>query len=129
MITYGYTVKEGSDPFVDPADKVLDEFAQATTPGAFLVDVLPFLRHVPSWFPGARFQRLAALWREDLFRMIKTPLKFVRRQTQDGTAVTSFVSHLLGDENLTSEKEDHIKWTAAAVYGGGADTVSISAFN
>lgn len=80
MITHGYTVKEGPDSFVSIADKVLDEFAQATAPGAFLVDALPILRYIPSWFPGAHFQKLAAEWRKNLTHMVETPFELVRKQ-------------------------------------------------
>lgn len=42
-ITYGYnTVPRGSDPFVDLATKTMAQFADATTPGRWMVDVLPF---------------------------------------------------------------------------------------
>ncbi|KAK7695653.1 hypothetical protein QCA50_000289 [Cerrena zonata] len=123
MITHGYTVKEeGTDSFVSIADKVLDEFAQATTPGAFLVDALPILRYIPSWFPGARFQRLAAEWRKNLTYMVETPFELVRKQVQEGTAIPSVISGVLEDENLTSEQEYLIKWTATTMYAGGADT-------
>ena len=80
MITYGYSVQEGTDSYVDIADKVLDEFARATTPGALLVDVLPVLRYIPSWFPGAHFQRLAAEWRDHLTQMVETPFELVKKQ-------------------------------------------------
>ena len=124
MIVYGYSVQEGADPYVDLADKALDEFAQATTPGAFLVDSLPILQYIPSWFPGAHFKSLAAEWREHVIQMVETPLNLVKKQLREGTAVPSFSSRLLEEDGLTSEKEKCIKWTAAAVYGGGADTVS-----
>lgn len=79
-ITHGYTVEDGADPYVDIADKVLDEFAQATTPGAFLVDALPVLRYVPSWVPGAHFKKLASQWRENLTQMVEKPFELVKRQ-------------------------------------------------
>lgn len=41
-VTYGYELKEGADPFVSMIEKVMDEFANVTTPGTYLVDVLPF---------------------------------------------------------------------------------------
>jgi hypothetical protein len=42
-ITYGYnTVPRGNDPFVDLATKTMAEFAVATTPGKWMVDILPF---------------------------------------------------------------------------------------
>ena len=42
-ISHGYTVSEtGADSFVTLAEKTLEEFSLATTPGAFLVDFLPW---------------------------------------------------------------------------------------
>ena len=78
-ITHGYTVQEGSDPYVEIADRVLDEFAKATTPGAFLVDAVPILRYVPSWFPGADFQKLAVKWRASLTHMVEAPFALVKK--------------------------------------------------
>ena len=44
--------------------------------------------------------------------------------TQDeGTAASSYVSNLLSVDDLTTEDEENIKWTAASLYAGGADTV------
>ena len=40
-MTYGYTVQEGRDPFVDLAEKVMDMLSLVATPGAFLVDLIP----------------------------------------------------------------------------------------
>jgi hypothetical protein len=42
-ITYGYTtVPHGNDPLVDLASKTMEQFAKATVPGKWMVDVLPF---------------------------------------------------------------------------------------
>lgn len=32
--------------------QALSEFSAITTPGAFLVDMMPALKYVPDWFPG-----------------------------------------------------------------------------
>ena len=46
-ITYGYnTVPKGSDPFVDLATKTMVQFADATTPGRWTVDILPVCKSV-----------------------------------------------------------------------------------
>jgi len=46
-ITYGYTtVSHGPDPFVDLATKTMVQFAEATVPGKWMVDVLPFRKQV-----------------------------------------------------------------------------------
>lgn len=43
-ISHGYQVKEHQDPFVDLADKAVEQFSMSTATGAFMVDVLPCCR-------------------------------------------------------------------------------------
>lgn len=45
-------------------DIAVDAFAQGMVPGKCLVEFLPFLRHIPEWFPGAHSQRLWAKWQD-----------------------------------------------------------------
>jgi len=40
-ISYGYEVQESNDPLVDLVDRATDQFSIATTPGKFLVDLIP----------------------------------------------------------------------------------------
>lgn len=80
-ITYGYKIKEeGNDPLVDLADKALSEFSIATTTGAFLVDLLPWLKHVPSWMPGAGFKRIAKEYNKTCDALGEVPLAWVKEQ-------------------------------------------------
>lgn len=79
-MAYGYAVEEDEDPYVNQVDKAVTEFTIVTTPGAFLVDVLPVLRYLPSWFPGAGFQRIASEWREDLRQMADIPYELVKQK-------------------------------------------------
>ncbi|KAG1747567.1 cytochrome P450 [Suillus lakei] len=107
-ISHGYEVKENNDPFVDLADRALDNLSQAAAPGAFMVDILPLLAKVPAWFPGAGFKRTAREWRETLEEMVSAPHKFVKDQMAAGVAPISFTSNLLEDR-----EEDHaVKWSA-----------------
>ncbi|KAI0072612.1 cytochrome P450 [Panus rudis PR-1116 ss-1] len=121
-MTYGYSVGEDTDHFVEHVEKTVDEFTHSTAPGAFLVDVLPVLRYLPAWFPGAGFQKIVKAWRKDIMEMADHPFELVKKQLNDGTAIPSFTSHLLETEKLNPEKEFNIKWTAASMYSGGADT-------
>ena len=55
-IGYGYTIEpHGRDPLVDLADGGLDQFSKACTPGVWMVDVTPWLKHLPEWLPGTGF--------------------------------------------------------------------------
>ncbi|KAF8581539.1 cytochrome P450 [Ramaria rubella] len=121
-ISHGYTVLEAEkDPFVALAETALGQFSLSTAPGAFLVDVLPWLMYVPSWMPGAGFLRTAAAWRKNLFFTADAVHSYAKREIAKGTAVRSFASEHLSAPH-TPETEFAVKWTAFSIYGGGADT-------
>ncbi|KAL4075734.1 cytochrome P450 [Scleroderma citrinum] len=121
-ISHGYHIQEQRDPFVDLADTAVDQFSRSTATGAFMVDVIPALSYVPEWFPGAGFKRLAREWNATLQEMVDQPYKFVKDQMATGIAPKSFTSNLLEGRTLSEEEEHNIKWSAASLYSGGADT-------
>ncbi|KAG1874873.1 cytochrome P450 [Suillus subluteus] len=121
-ISHGYEVKENNDPFVNLANRAIADVSQATAPGAFMVDILPFLAKVPAWFPGAGFKHLAREWRETLEEMVSAPHKFVKDQMADGVALVSFTSNLLEGCDISAEEDHTVKWSALSLYGGGSDT-------
>ncbi|KAG1876537.1 cytochrome P450 [Suillus subalutaceus] len=121
-ISHGYEVKENNDPFIDLADRAVDQFSQCTAPGAFMVDIMPFLANVPEWFPGAGFKRLAREWSKTREDMVATPYKFVKDQMAAGIAPTSFTSNLLKGRALSAEEDDMVMWAAASLYAAGSET-------
>lgn len=56
--------KPVNDPWIDLAEQAMLASASAAVPGKFLVDVIPWLKYIPEWFPGAGFQRQAREWKE-----------------------------------------------------------------
>jgi hypothetical protein len=101
------------------------------------------VRHVPAWMPGAGFQRLAAVGRAMRDDMVNTPLELVQSRMvreppeyraslvsscaqADGSNTPNFTSQQLEKPDLSDEDRDTTKWTAAALYAGGADTVRCS---
>ena len=79
-IGYGIAVQESNDPYISIAEVAFKGTAEAGIPGAFLVDWLPILKYVPSWFPGAGFQKKAARWREATNMMAENPFRHVQEQ-------------------------------------------------
>jgi len=79
-IGYGISVQEFDDPYIPIAEEVLKGVAEAGIPGAFLVDLFPVLKYVPSWFPGAGFQKKAVRWREATNSMAEKPFRLVQEQ-------------------------------------------------
>ena len=54
---YGIDIAERGDRIVEVIDMAMEGVSVALTPGTFLVEYLPFLRHIPEWLPGASFQK------------------------------------------------------------------------
>ncbi|EGN99056.1 hypothetical protein SERLA73DRAFT_168607 [Serpula lacrymans var. lacrymans S7.3] len=121
-ISYGYDVQGDHDPWVKMADNLLSQFSEMTVAGAYLVDFLPFLKHVPEWVPGASFQKTAKEYKATLYQAVDGLHQFVKDQMAAGIAPFSFVSSLLGEANLSGNDEHAIKWSAAAMYSAGAET-------
>lgn len=123
-ITYGYDVKmEGRDPWVDLIEGANENFNKASQPGAYLVDLFPSLANLPEWLPGMGFIQTARRWRKDTDAMVEVPYTWTRSQIDQGTAGPSFVSKSVEVEGEMNEDERRdIKFVAASMYGGGADT-------
>lgn len=76
-VVYGIKVKDSGDPYVSAAEELLEGVTASGVPGAFLVDMLPVLKYVPSWVPGANFKRKAAHWKKLIPGVLETPFKYV----------------------------------------------------
>ena len=79
-IAYGIEVQESGDQYISFAEQVLHAGNEASTPGAFWVDFFPILAYVPSWLPGAGFQKKATEWKILAETMVETPYRHVQEQ-------------------------------------------------
>ena len=79
-IGYGIVVQDSNDPYISIAEKAFEGMAEAGIPGSFWVDLIPILKYVPSWFPGASFQKKAAGWKELINKMAEKPFRHVQEQ-------------------------------------------------
>ncbi|KAF7371338.1 Cytochrome P450 [Mycena sanguinolenta] len=122
-IAYGYNIDPDSqeDIFLEMFNTAATNFSVATTPGAFLVDIIPALRYWPEWLPGGGFHTLAKEWSSQLHRTANTSCEYVKEQMAAGNIETSFTANLLEEG---SHEEYLIKWAAVAIQGGGADTTA-----
>ncbi|KAI0332487.1 cytochrome P450 [Cubamyces sp. BRFM 1775] len=127
MMSHGYQVQDENDPFVATVDEAMEQFAVCTAPGAFLANIFPALAHIPAWFPGAGFRKIAAAWRRTLDEMCDKPHEFVKQRMAAGTDIPNFTSNNL-EGDITPEREELVKNAASSLYAGGADT-TVSAIN
>ena len=56
-------------------ERALRGVEEGLIPGAFWVDVLPILKYVPEWMPGAGWKKKAARWKVDAIATKEMPWK------------------------------------------------------
>ncbi|KAI0061732.1 cytochrome P450 [Artomyces pyxidatus] len=123
LIVYGYDVQDKNDRYVDMAETANRIGSEANTPGAFLVNDFPFLRHLPGWLPGMRFKAIVQEAKGVAREMIKSPFSFVKENIRKGTNRPCFVVENL--KKLDDESNEiAIAHVAAATYGAGAHTTA-----
>lgn len=124
---YGYTINPHSrDPLLALGDEMNQNFTQACLPGKWMVDIIPFLRYLPDWAPGAGFKKVAREMKAVNEALVQVPLDLVKDRMAHGSQPSSFVSNLLEDERSDHVDEHEIKWIAGAMYAAGTNTYSFT---
>jgi len=122
-VTYGYSIlPEEIDPLVTLSESALDWFVYSTAPGKWLVDLLPFMRHIPEWLPGGGFKKTAREVEKHVQEIIEKPLAFTIHQRKQNNHMPSYASDLLDD----NEPHSDVAWTSMGMYIAGADTTVAS---
>ncbi|KAJ7367013.1 cytochrome P450 [Mycena albidolilacea] len=124
---YGYDIKLKHDRFIHLAEEGVKRLSEGALPGRFAVDTFPFLRHLPSWFPGCGFHRYAQNVSLLLDEMKNVPFDFVRQNMRDGVGRPCLASELLEQNDTqgsSKQQEQMIKDVAAVTYAAAADTTS-----
>ncbi|KIY67969.1 cytochrome P450 [Cylindrobasidium torrendii FP15055 ss-10] len=125
-ILYGYKALKQNDPVIAKANNVIKIFSDASSPGSFYVNALPFLNKLPDWFPTA-FKRKAKEWTPLYLDLVDDPLGTTYRSLADGTAEDSFCAKWLRRE-MTTEELNLMRYGAGGTLGGGADTTAITLY-
>ncbi|KAI5115931.1 hypothetical protein M0805_002081 [Coniferiporia weirii] len=126
MATYGHKVESDDDEYTRLAVDAASRASAAGVPGATLVDLVPFLRHMPFWIPGAGSRKAVAKMREVTDDMLNVPYNDVKRLRSAGKAVPSLMSRMLDEyEAKRSEDPDHVvnmKNVSGIIHAAGVDT-------
>lgn len=88
-VAYGIDVQPENDPYLDISEKAIQAVASSGNANAFIVDFMPWLKYLPSWFPGAGFQKQAQEWRIPIEAMPRMPFNYVKK-----SMAWSFISSL-----------------------------------
>ncbi|KAF8157721.1 cytochrome P450 [Mycena galopus ATCC 62051] len=121
-VTYGYRSAAQDDKFLVFAERVMSVFSMASQPGAWAVDILPWLRHVPSWFPGMKFKQTAAIWYQMNMKSVEGPFEWaLSNQDSPALAQPNLISTILSSEPLDKSNRETLLWASASLFGGRSD--------
>ncbi|KAF4616266.1 hypothetical protein D9613_008317 [Agrocybe pediades] len=128
-IAYGIDVLPKDDPYITAAEQGVHPLVAAGVPGAFLVDVLPILKYVPEWVPGAGFKKKAREWRRLAQLMVEKPFEAAKKMMADGEFPDCVVVECLEKmpdlvDRDDAYTEDTIQSVAGSMYAAGSDTTS-----
>ncbi|KAF9444939.1 cytochrome P450 [Macrolepiota fuliginosa MF-IS2] len=122
-LTYGLPIKRVADPWINLADEAMQCITSSAVPGKYAVDVLPFLKYLPEWFPGAGFQKEARRSREIVRRFFRDPFEATRKGIEDSSVQHSFLSQCLEDETENrGHREQLLENIGGSFIAGGTDT-------
>ena len=102
-MTYSINIRPYNDPYIKIAEEAARSIAELLIPGAFLVDIIPILKYVPQWFPGAKFQSKAALMRRHAAKMRNT--MFAATEEIMACDSSPFLRFLLDDTYFFSDQQ------------------------
>ncbi|KAF5360644.1 hypothetical protein D9756_005134 [Leucocoprinus leucothites] len=130
-VTYGLPVQRKRDPFVHFSETTFAVSSATAAPGKFLVNIVPSLKHVPEWMPGAGFKQVAKEVRANLLKLIEEPFEASVKMMEKGTAPMCFITDMLERHRHSPDYETqsiYIKQTAAMVFAAVSET-TVTALN
>ncbi|KAF8885234.1 cytochrome P450 [Gymnopilus junonius] len=111
--------------YITHAEATLEMISQATMPGAFIADIFPIFRHVPSWVPFISCKKEAQEGRAMIEHLVETPFEHVIKDITAGRAPPSFTHDLLADSSDADNETEYkhaVLWSAGSLYGAGGET-------
>ncbi|KAF7371203.1 putative monooxygenase [Mycena sanguinolenta] len=131
-IAYGHYVSANDDPFLTLGKASMDIFNRASAPGVWLVDLMPVLKYLPSWLPGAGFITTAQGWREIVHKAAWDTYMWSKRSYESGSALlpnTCSTALEAVNGTLPRDLEEQVAWAVCTMMAGGMDTSMISTLN
>ncbi|KAF5346718.1 hypothetical protein D9756_010420 [Leucocoprinus leucothites] len=129
-LAYGLRIRRFDDPWINLAELTLQTTTEAAVVGRYLVDIIPALKYVPEWMPGAGFRKTGKEGRKIVDDFIDRLYDAAVEEIAEGVAQPSFVSLALDENDETSihNLKEVIRETAGVFFAGGSDT-TVAAVN
>ncbi|KAG2107400.1 cytochrome P450 [Suillus discolor] len=121
-MTYGFPVKSSETMnFIAELEIMMATIGKGMMPGAYAVDIFPWLRYIPSWVPFNNIHAIAAEGRTRLLRVVGLPFEYAKQQFSSPSPTASFTATCLQVEGA-ADMEHQIRWAAGSMYGAGSET-------
>ncbi|KAI0047445.1 cytochrome P450 [Auriscalpium vulgare] len=122
-VTYGVPSMDSVDhPMLQRIDALIERLAHATIPGAHLVEMFHWMRHVPRWL--AKWKRDAERHFEEDTGMFEKLVDMVRTDLVKGIDRPSLSASLIKNETRNELSKREQAWLAGIMYAAGAETTS-----
>ncbi|KAK7042875.1 cytochrome P450 [Favolaschia claudopus] len=115
-LTYGADTVVGEAPYLALSQQAARIVTDALVPGRFLVDLLPVLRYVPEWFPGAGFQTLAREGKKLAEMIREVPFTDTKRKMASIAQPCFTVNALLALDSSSSSSQSTFKSSPSSYY-------------
>ncbi|KAH6899199.1 hypothetical protein BKA70DRAFT_1437682 [Coprinopsis sp. MPI-PUGE-AT-0042] len=125
-LAYGIKDEQYQD-LTELAEAQIQGLTKAIVPGRFLVNTLPFLRHVPDWCPGTGWKKfvkhLADMNEEMTVKPFEDAKRRIRRDTDEYPSMVGHLLERLPSDGPEARGEELVAQNVTTVaYVGGADT-------
>ncbi|GJE88030.1 cytochrome P450 [Phanerochaete sordida] len=130
-IIYAMDLDPQDDTTIEDLENAATTFADLADAKGYLVDLIPILKYLPSWLPGAGFKRQAAKWKKLVDRLHDEPYHKVKSDIMSGKprpCIVSALIHDFEDKLDSSGAEEDILSVGATAYTG-ADTTTFALAN
>ncbi|ESK92316.1 cytochrome p450 [Moniliophthora roreri MCA 2997] len=109
--TYGISVDSPNDQYIFKAKEAMTMVSCATVLGAFLVDLVPSFKYLPTWTPFTSFHHIGHHGRSLVAKLVETLFQYVKCEIAQNVF------------------EHNVKWVCASMYAAGQEVISSSILN
>ncbi|KAI0340919.1 cytochrome P450 [Trametopsis cervina] len=124
-IVYGMSITSMDDPYLKLVTKSMEVLIKVKTFGAFWINFMPFLKHLPLWTPGASAVKYAARWRPTVMQTVNKPFEEVLNgENQEDSMALDLITKLRSSGAMGTDAERHARYATGVAYAGASDTTA-----
>jgi hypothetical protein len=121
-IGYGMPIKTGKEPYVRRALGVVHNVERMASPGSYLVDTIPALRHLPEIL--ARFKKEGRALHAEELDLFRSLLRKVRVSMEQGTCPPCFMKTFLEGQETYGLSDDEGAYVIGTLFEAGSGTTA-----